>query len=151
MEKHIIEFKNFILLDGEYLKTRKGLTKSKFIGRTGLWSEYVFYNDHIGISYGIDWKDLIPEIDILRIINKKIPEEYRLNSDGVLVRVSLIEILKEMKYQLSHPYYSKNRFQNIEELNAHFQYLNTLLKDNFDFIYNNFDTILDQMSYQGKK
>lgn len=133
MNEYLEAYKTLIVKESFFLIER-GLSKAKFRD-SHLCCEYTFHSKTIGVCFVMDWRDFIPDIDIIKIINNKIPKVYRLNENKETVRLHLSEVAVKLNLSCSN-FYPQKRAPNFQILANHIKIQVKCLEESIDIILN---------------
>ncbi|MEK7254086.1 MAG: hypothetical protein AAB316_05025 [Bacteroidota bacterium] len=112
---HQIQVENLVKERFAFLKTDWGFGKPK-CKHWSLLTQCKFSSDTLEIEIDVDWRDVIPDVVILK--------------KGETKRHYLFHFSPEIKELTGEDpsYFSPRRFENLEELLRHLEYLSRLLK-----------------------
>jgi hypothetical protein len=113
MDDNSATFKTFIDAHSDFL-IAKGFAQKRFKA-SSLVSEYIFHSDAIGVKFNAEWRDMCPDISIVRIGKLVDLDSFRFNKDKVTVCLRLPEVLTILKLS-SRDFYKPTSTNDILDL-----------------------------------
>ncbi len=125
-----------------FLQTDFGLTQ-RALREDTQYLESTFHNELLAIVVEIDWRELMPDITVKKVMGGKIPPSYRVTKEHGRVAFQLPEILKtQWSKGFSQAFYPAQRLNTEEELTQHLRFVKTCLLQHMEAIVEHFSEIL---------